>query len=121
MFKFFFGWFSNKAVLEVHLDPALDPPVIISNRDLDASGKKIRWKRNDAVHEFSFKRLNELNQAYFYRQSIDLDRQQVRCNNRAPNTNDEYPYEIVITWNNNDYSSTKSGAPPGGKPVIRNP
>jgi len=120
MWEFLKNFFGGKVVLEVELNPGLDPPVIISNRDLTAEGKKIRWKRNDDVHDFEFKRLNDLDQAYFNEQSIDLDRQKVKCNNRAPDNTDAFEYEIIVRWDDNDYSSTKSGSPPDGKPVIRN-
>lgn len=110
----------NSAVLEVSLNPALDPPVIISDRDYDAKGQRIRWIRKDEVHEFDFKELNYLTQRYFYRQTIEPDGQILKCRNRAPENGDEYEYEIIVTWQGDDYTSTKSGAPPSDKPVIRN-
>lgn len=110
----------KSAVLEVSLNPALDPPVVISSRDYDAKGQRIRWIRNDEVHEFDFKQLNYLTQRYFNRQTIETDGQMVKCRNRAPVNNDEYEYEIVVSWQGVDYTSTKSGAPPSDKPVIRN-
>lgn len=120
MFEFFKNLFSGKAVLEVSLNPGGDPEVVVSEPDLEASGKKIRWVRKDNVHEFDFERLNDLNQAYFNKQSIGLDRQKISCNNRAPDTDEKFEYEIVVLWNGNPYDSTKSGSPPDGKPVIRN-
>ena len=111
---------SNSAILEVSLNPTLDPQVIISSRDFDAKGQKIRWIRSDDVHEFNFTNLNFLTQVYFNRQSIDLDGQLVKCRNRAQENDHKYEYEIVVSYNGNVYTSTKSGAPGGGKPVIRN-
>ena len=110
----------NSAVLKVSLDPALDPAVIVSSRDYNANGQKIRWIRDDDVHEFDFKQLNYLTQRYFYRQTIETDGQLLKCRNRAPDNADGYEYEIVVRWQGKDYTSTKSGSPPGDKPVIRN-
>lgn len=111
----------SKAVLEVSLDTTLNPPVVISNRNLKASGRKIRWKRKKG-QTFTFERLGELDQAYFNNQSINMERTRIRCDNRAPDSGDSDKYEYVITveWNGNEYTSTKSGAPGGDKPVIRN-
>lgn len=121
MFDFFKKLFGlDKAEFEVSLNPALDPPVIIPERDYDVKGRKIVWKRK-TNETFKFERLNDLDQAYFNKQSISLNREKVSCNNRAPeNPTEKYEYEIVVKQGNNVYSSTKSGAPPGGKPVIRN-
>lgn len=121
MFDFFMNLFGGaRKELEVSLDPALDPPVRISEQDAAAEGRKIRWKRK-ATETFEFKRLNDLDQVYFNKQSISLDREKVSCNNRAPeNPSTKYEYEIVVTLGNYEYTSTKSGSPPGGKPVIRN-
>jgi hypothetical protein len=122
MFEFFKNLFGGaKRELEVSLNLSGNPKVEISEEDASVKGhKKIRWKRK-AGETFKFKRLNDLNQVYFNRQSISLDREQVSCRNRAPDDpTKEYEYEIVVTLNNNEYTSTKSGSPPGGKPVIRN-
>lgn len=128
MFEFFknlFEFFKNlfggaKKELDVSLNTAMDPPVRISEQDANAEGRKIRWKRKEG-ETFKFKRLNDLDQVYFNKQSISLDREKVSCSNRAPkNPSTKYEYEIVVTLDNNEYTSTKSGAPPGGKPVIRN-
>ena len=75
-----------KKTLKVSLDLSAnaDPNVVISDRRLKAKGAKIRWEKDDDNHDFKFKRLNELNQALFNQQSIDLDREKIRCNNRAP-------------------------------------
>lgn len=108
----------KKAKLVVSLNPALDPPVIISNRKLDAEGRSIRWTRKKG-ETFTFKRLNGLDQAYFNKQSINKKRTRVSCGNRAPDGQD-FTYEIVVTLNNAEYTSTKSGGPGGDKPVIRN-
>ncbi len=108
----------NKVVLEVSLDTTLNPPVVISDRKLNAVGRKIQWKRKKG-ETFEFDRLNELDQAYFYRQSIDVDRKKITCNNRAP-AGPEYPYVIVVTQGGVKYDSTKTGPNPDGKPVIRN-
>ncbi len=121
MFEFLKNLFGKgTAILDVSLDITLDPQVIISNRKLNAGGKKIKWVRKDDDNNFNFERINDLNQSYFNKQSISLDRQKVTCNNRAPDDNKDYPYEIVVIWNGNPYNSTKSGAPGDGKPVIRN-
>jgi hypothetical protein len=95
--------------------------VTISNPDLEAKGRKIRWRRK-AGETFKFERLNDLNQVYFNKQGINLDRTKVSCSNRAPDTNgsDKYHYEILVKLGNDVYSSTKAGAPPDDKPVIRN-
>ena len=108
----------KKATLKVSLDTNLDPPVIISTRKFDANGRGIRWQLKKGA-DYTFKRLNELDQAYFNRQSINMKRTKITCNNRAPGGY-ESEYEIIVTKGNKDYSSTKSGSPPGGKPVIRN-
>lgn len=109
---------NRRANLVVSLHIGLDPEVRISEHKLDAAGRKIRWKRKKN-ETFKFKRLNELDQAYFNKQSIDLDRKKITCNNRAPAGKD-FEYEIIVTLNGTDHTSTKSGSPPGGKPVIRN-
>ena len=122
MFEFFENLFGGaKKKLEVSLNLTANPPVEISEQDADAKGhKSIRWKRK-AGETFKFKRLNDLNQAYFNKQSISLDREKVSCNNRAPDDpSEKYEYEIVVTLGNSVYTSTKIGSPPGGKPVIRN-
>jgi len=108
----------KKATLEVSLNTALDPPVIISKRKFDANGRGIRWKMKKGA-DYTFKQLNELDQAYFNKQSINLKRKTITCNNRAPGGY-ECAYEIVVTQNNVDYTSTKTGTPPDGNPVIRN-
>lgn len=125
MFDSFFEWLKNliggNLVLDVSLDTTDDPPVIISSRDSDATGRKIVWRRKDTVNDFEFTRLNDLNQWNFPKQSIDMNRRAVRCSNKAPkDPGAKYPYEIIVTLGTTEYSSTKSGAPPDGKPVIRN-
>ena len=122
MFEFLQKLFGKAPVdLEVSLDTSLNPAVIISDPDLKASGRRIRWNRKQN-ESFTCERLNDLDQAYFNCQSINKSRTRVTCNNRAPDTGDtdQYEYEIIVKWNNILYSSTKSGAPGGGKPVIRN-
>jgi len=112
----------SKVVLEVSLDTSLNPAVVISNRDLKASGRKIRWNRKQG-QAFNFVRLDELDQAYFNNQSINLDRTKIRCDNRAPDTgdSDKFPYVIVVELDGQQYDSTvQSGAPGEDKPVIRN-
>jgi len=118
---FFKKLFGGTMVLDVSLNTGEDPPVIISSRDSDATGRKIIWRRKDPEHAFEFTRLNDLNQWYFPNQSIDMNRKAVRCYNKAPKDPDKtYEYEIKVTFDNVIYTSTKSGSPPGGKPVIRN-
>ena len=122
MFEFFKNLFGKSpAELEVSLDTGLNPPVIISNQDLKANGRKIRWIRKEG-ETFTFERLNALNQVYFNDQGINKSRTKIKCNNRAPDTGDtdKYWYEIIVMWNGNAYSSTKNGVPPGDKPVVRN-
>jgi len=112
----------SKAVLEVSLDTTLNPPVVISNRNLKAGGRKIRWKRKKG-QTFTFERLGELDQAYFYNQAINMSRTKIRCDNRAPDSGDtdKYPYVIVVEDGGVEYTSTvENGAPPSDKPVIRN-
>lgn len=122
MFEFLKNLFGKSpADLEVSLNTGLNPPVIISDPDLKANGRKIRWTRKEGEN-FTFERLNDLDQAYFNDQSINMARTKISCKNRAPDTGDadKYPYEIVVKWNGDEYNSTKEGAPGGGKPVIRN-
>ena len=111
----------SKAVLEVGLDTTLNPPVVISNRNLKASGRKIRWKRKKG-QTFTFESLEELDQAYFNNQSINMSRTKISCDNRAPNSGDteKYAYVIVVEYNGQKYDSTKTGPNPDNKPVIRN-
>jgi hypothetical protein len=110
----------KKVKLEVSLNPALNPPVVVSNRDLNAKGRRIRWQRKKN-ETFTFERLEELDQAYFNKQSISLDRDRINCGNRAPeNSTVEYEYVIVVKLNGQEYTSTKPGPNPDGKPVIRN-
>jgi len=108
----------KKAKLVVSLNPALDPPVIISNRRLNAEGRDIRWNRKKG-ESFTFKSLKGLDQAYFNKQSINLKRNRISCGNRAPDGVD-FTYEIVVTLNGVDYTTTKTGGPGEDKPVIRN-
>lgn len=111
----------KKVKLEVALNTALNPPVVISNRNLKAKGRKIRWVRKQG-ETFTFERLDELDQSYFNKQSISIYRDRISCNNRAPDTNDtdKYPYVIVIKKDGVEYTSTEVGPNPDGKPVIRN-
>ena len=112
-----------RLVLKVSLNLAEDPPVLISDPRAVARGKnRIRWVRDDDTLDFEFLRLNELDQAYFNRQSINLNRTRINCRNRAPDSDPkvDYVYEIVVRYNGNNYKSTAPGAPPGGRPVIRN-
>ena len=112
-------------ILDVKLDPTANPPVIISNRDVNAEGQVIRWRKaSDATIDFDFERLDELDQVYFPCQSIDEDRKRVRCNNRAPTVPmnpPDYPYTIVVKSGGITYDSTRrGGGQPQDKPVIRN-
>ncbi len=121
MFDFFRRLFGKAPVdLEVSLDTSLNPAVIISDTDVKAKGRRIRWNRKSG-ESFTIERLNDLNQAYFNCQSINIARTKISCNNRAPDTGDadEYEYEIIVKLNDILYSSTKDGVG-GGKPVIRN-
>ena len=122
MFDFLMKLFGQAKVdLEVSLDTGVNPAVTVSNPDLEAKGRKIRWTRK-AGQTFKFERLNDLNQVYFDKQSINLNRTKISCNNRAPDANgaDKYHYEILVKLGNDVYSTTKQGAPPDDKPVIRN-
>jgi hypothetical protein len=122
MFEFLKNLFGKAPLeLEVSLDTGKNPPVEISNPDVDAGGRKIRWVRK-AGETFAFESLNGLNQVYFNDQGINMNRTRIKCNNRAPNTGgtDKYPYEIIVKQGTDVYSSKKEGAPPDDKPVIRN-
>jgi hypothetical protein len=112
---------NSRVDLEVSLDTTLNPQVIISNLDLNAGGRSIRWIRKPG-ETFTFVRLNALDQANFNEQSIKRDRTRVSCNNRAPDSGGtvKYWYEIVVDLNGLEYKSTKTGPNPGDKPVIRN-
>lgn len=112
---------NSRVDLEVSLDTTLNPPVIISNLDLKAGGRSIRWIRKPG-ETFTFVRLNALDQANFNEQGIKRDRTRVSCNNRAPDSGGtvKYWYEIVVDLNGQEYKSTKTGPNPGDKPVIRN-
>jgi hypothetical protein len=114
-------WFGGTAEFKVSLDTTKNPAVIISPDDKDVDGKKIRWVRAPG-QTFKFHRLNGLDQAFFYNQSIDLDREEITCSNRAPANEpaDDYWYEIVVRQGAYEYKSTEEGTPPGDKPVIRN-
>lgn len=122
MFEFLKDLFGKSPLeLEVSLDINKNPAVEVSNPDAKAEGRKIRWRPKEG-ETFKFERLNDLNQWYFNKQSINLDRTKISCSNRAPDTNgaDEYHYEIKVKLGNNVYSSNKTGGPPDDKPVIRN-
>lgn len=109
-------------VIYVRLDPNANPAVVISERRITAKGEDILWRKpKNADPDFDFVRLDDLDQVNFPGQGIDKNRDGVRCNNRAPVGETEYPYTIVVESGGFRYDSTLHGAGrPQDKPVIRN-
>lgn len=102
--------------IDVYLNIGGNPEVVL---DRDASGfkkNKIKWVRGDG-EDFDFAGI-----AYWSDGALsndDVKDHKIEADNDDCNTG-AHEYVIIVSKDGVSYSTTESGPPTGGKPVIRN-
>lgn len=101
--------------------PIPDPLVLLTERDLKASGvaSKIVWKKLAASKQFKMVKLEDLTPSGDVFQNIVVSNKKIQCDFVPPGAG-PFEYRLVIKYKGTEYNTDDRVPPIGGRPVIRN-